>query len=279
MHRILVLLGATAAALLLSALPAVAITNGAPDGSAHPYVGVMVTQDADGTPLDACSGTLLSPTVFVTAGHCTWGAAHAEIWLDSGYPAPIPLAAGYGAEPAHPCAGVTGFPCTGDSGGAVFTHPDFSPDAFVLHDVGVVVLDRPVQLAAYGALPAENQLAGLKASAHTTFTTVGYGMQRSFPEQGRSSLKDVAIWTRMVASPHLVTIGNPSLGDQTLVLSGDASTGGTCFGDSGGPNLLGDSNVVAAVTSGGKSDTCGGTYAAFRLDLPSARNWVSGFLR
>lgn len=56
---------------------AYAITNGRPDGNAHPYVGLAVFDawvlDEEGNPVIApawrCSGTLLSPTVFLTAGH------------------------------------------------------------------------------------------------------------------------------------------------------------------------------------------------------------------
>ena len=73
----------------------------------------------------------------------------------------------------------------------------------------------------------------------------------------------------MVAHPHLIQIDNPSLGAQSLVLSNNANTGGTCFGDS---------NVIAGVTSFGKNPTCAGQGGVFRLDLPSARDWVESFL-
>jgi len=63
---------------------AAAISDGAPDGNGHPYVGLMVAQTADGTPLWRCSGTLISPTLFLTAGHCMEApAAHVEIWFDA----------------------------------------------------------------------------------------------------------------------------------------------------------------------------------------------------
>ena len=72
-------------ATLLAAGPAAAITNGQPDAGRHPYVGLMVALDEDGVPLWRCSGSLLSPTVFLTAGHCTEApAAHVEVWFDEG---------------------------------------------------------------------------------------------------------------------------------------------------------------------------------------------------
>ena len=82
MKRLLILLGVVVTVLAL-AVPVAAITRGgAPDDGEHPYVGLMVADDADGNPLWRCSGTLISPTVFVTAGHCTEApAARATIWL------------------------------------------------------------------------------------------------------------------------------------------------------------------------------------------------------
>src|SRR5918997_4413127 len=67
-------------ALVLAALaasPAAAVPYGEPDGNQHPYVGLVVFYDKDGVARNRCSGTLLSETVFLTAGHCTDGAASA----------------------------------------------------------------------------------------------------------------------------------------------------------------------------------------------------------
>ena len=80
MKRTLTLVGVLALLMAL-ALPASAITNGGPDGDDHPYVGLMVADDVDGNPLWRCSGTLISPTLYLTAGHCTEApAASATIW-------------------------------------------------------------------------------------------------------------------------------------------------------------------------------------------------------
>ena len=69
--RKLILLCAVLVTAVAWVLPASAITNGLPDGDNHPYVGLMVALDEDGVPLWRCSGSLLSPTVFLTAGHCS----------------------------------------------------------------------------------------------------------------------------------------------------------------------------------------------------------------
>jgi hypothetical protein len=200
--------------------------------------------------------------VFLTAGHCTEApAAHVEIWFQSD------------VENGRP---QNGYPTTGQVGGTPYTHPDFDTDAFYLHDVGVVVLDEPMAMPAYGALPSSNQLDALKPRRSTTFTAVGYGLQQSFPDA--ASWKEQALRIRMVAHPYLLQVNTGFTGPQSLLLSNNASSGGTCFGDSGGPNFLGSSNVVAAVTSFGINSTCGGTGGVFRVDRPDVLAFVGSFL-
>jgi secreted trypsin-like serine protease len=222
----------------------------------------MVAQDASGTPLWRCSGTLLSPTVYLTAGHCTESpAAHVEIWFAADVQSGVP---------------ANGYPTKGDVGGTPHTIPSYDPDAFYLHDVGVVVLDRPVPMATYGQLPGLNQLDALKPSRSTTFTSVGYGLQKAFPDA--ASWKESALKIRMVAHPHLLQVNTGFTGPQSLLLSNNANTGGTCFGDSGGPNFLGTSNVVAGVTSFGINPTCAGTGGVFRADRAEVLAFVNSYL-
>jgi len=277
--RRLILTAVAALTLMVAALvgSAGAVTDGEVDGNGHPFVGLMVAKDATGNPMWRCSGTLLSSRLFLTAGHCTSGAASVEIWFDSGSPTPIPLGAGYPAAGANRCAGITGYPCTGDTGGTPHSHPQYSDDYFYLYDVGVVVLDshRAYASSTYGQLPALDQLDSLKPGRHTTFTAVGYGLQKSFPSA--ASWKTVAKRTRMVAKPHLIQINKGIVGDFSLLLSNNANTGGTCFGDSGGPNFLGDSNVVAGVTSFGLNGTCAGTGGVYRIDRADDIAFLGGF--
>jgi V8-like Glu-specific endopeptidase len=259
--------------MVMSIVPmAGAVTDGVPDGNGHPYVGLMVAKDADGAPLWRCSGTLLSSTVFLTAGHCTEApAATATIWFEADVQA-------LGYDISNPNMYPNGGPTT--VSGTVYTHPLFTSNAFYLHDVGVVVLDTPVVLKVYGELPTVNQLDELKTKRglkDITFTAVGYGMQKSFPDA--AAWKDSSLKIRMVATPKLNQINVPgSTGDFSMLLSNNANTGGTCFGDSGGPNFLGNTNVVAGVTSYGKNGTCAGTGGVFRMDRQNVLDFVESFL-
>jgi secreted trypsin-like serine protease len=238
-----------------------AVTDGQLDGNGHPYVGLMVAQDSHGKPLWRCSGTLMSATVFLTAGHCTEApAAHAEIWFDADVESGIP---------------DNGYPNDGDIGGDVYTHPDYNPNAFYIRDLGVVVLDHPLRMRKYGALPRQDQLDALKPGTSTTFTSVGYGLQAAYPDA--ASWKEQSDRVRMYSTPHLLQINTGFTGDFSLLLSNNHSSGGTCFGDSGGPNFLGSSNVVAGVTSYGLNGTCGGTGGVYRVDRSWNLSWLSTF--
>ena len=256
-------LAATIAALALiglSAAPAQAITDGVPDGDAHPEVGLMVAF-VDGEPAWRCSGTLISSTVYLTAGHCTYGADHVELWFD---------------DDLRDAAAV-GYPTNGEVSGTPYTHPQYDDAAFYLYDVGVVVLDEPVLLDEYGALPTLNQLDALKTSKKAaTFTAVGYGLQKSFPDA--AAWKDQAVRLRMVSYPKLNQINTGFTGDGSLLLSNNAHTGGTCSGDSGGPNFIGDSNVIAGVTSFGLNDACAGTGGVYRVDRADDLAFITSFL-
>ncbi|MGK4004960.1 trypsin-like serine protease [Sorangium sp. So ce1036] len=263
------LVSGVAALLAMTAVPAMAITDGEEDGDGHPHVGLMVAQDADGTPLWRCSGTLLSPTVFLTAGHCTAPpAAHVEIWFDADVQSGIP---------------GNGYPLSGDASGTPHTHPSYDPAAFYLYDLGVVVLTEPMVMEEYGMLPTLDQLDSLKTRRghqDVTFTAVGYGLQKSFPDA--ASWKNEADLVRYESEPRLIQINGGLVGDFSLLLSNNAHTGGTCFGDSGGPNFLGsgpdETNVIAGVTSFALNGNCSGTGGVYRIDREDDLRWLAGFL-
>ena len=244
-----------------------AITDGSADGNGHPFVGLLVF-DVGGSPAWRCSATLLSPTILLTAGHCADGARSGRVWFEADVESNR-VALGY------PRGGSTSVEFCG-----IATHPQFGEGSFVLHDVGVVTLCRPVLRSVYGVLPGVNEFDSLKTRRgmqDVTFTAVGYGLQKSFPEA--ASFHDSFLKIRMVAYPKLNQINVPGFtGDFSMLLSNNAHTGGTCFGDSGGPNFLGSSNVVAGVTSFGINGNCAGTGGVFRMDRKNVLDFVNSFL-
>jgi secreted trypsin-like serine protease len=153
--------------------------------------------------------------------------------------------------------------------------------------VGIIRLRAPgldLPSNQYGRLPAADQLDQLKTQRgkqDVTFTAVGYGLQQSFPDA--ASFLEHNVRVRYVATPRLLQINVPGFtGDFSLLLSNNASTGGTCFGDSGGPNFLGSGNseskVIAGVTSFGINGNCAGTGGVFRLDRQNVLDFLSPFL-
>jgi Trypsin len=245
--------GIVVLASLIAAAPAGAITNGAPDGNRHPEVGALLAQQAfsDGTWAE-CSGTLISPTVFLTAAHCDEGVSQVNVTFDSSYTSPT---------------GAT-FP------GTWHADPAYSKSQSDPHDIAVVVLDSPVAGISPARLPAANSLAGL--GKNPKFTSAGYGAQAVNNGPGGKTYTYTDV--RFYATGTLNSI-TPSW----LRISQNASTGngGTCYGDSGGPNFLGagsgETNIVAATTITGDT-ACRSTNVDYRLDTASARSFLADYV-
>ncbi len=274
--RLLVLL-VLAVVFAVGVVPALAVTDGTLDGSGHPAV-VLLLMEVNGKPAFRCSGTLLSPTVLLTAGHCAGAPGEfsgMRVFTESD------VQAGIGTTNNYPNSGPNSVEAI-----AWASHPLYTSAQFFLHDVGIVVLQAPgVVLPAdqYGTLPTVNQLDSLKTKRgqqDKTFTAVGYGLQQSFPDA--ASWKTVASRTRYVANPYLVQINGGIVGDFSLLLSNNAHSGGTCFGDSGGPNFLGsgdsETKIVAGVTSFGLNGNCAGTGGVFRIDRQDVLDFINSYL-
>ena len=266
MRRNLTILGVLAL-ILAMAIPAGAITKGGErDGEDHPYVGLMVAFDVDGNPLWRCSGSLIDETTYVTAGHCTEPpAVSAQIWFDEDVESGIP---------------ANGYPFVGDVGGLVYTHPLYLPNAFYLYDLGVVKLSSGMTVARYASLPEPGDVDDLgKGRKAAEVTAVGYGLQASQQNNPTPQAHTRADRIRYQADLFVVnTVGVAGIGSipdsNSMVLSGDAKHGGTCFGDSGGPILNGD--TIVGVTSFGLNLNCAGIGGAFRIDRQLEIDWING---
>jgi V8-like Glu-specific endopeptidase len=247
MRRALAALAVVVAGVV-TASPAAAITNGTLDGNQHPSVGGLVspTQYSDGTWL-YCSATLISSTVVLTAAHCGEEGQSVTVTFDPAYQEGDRTYSGtFHADPAYP----------GNQSDA--------------HDIAVVVLDKAVKSIPPSALPTAGSLSRLPSDQ--TFTSVGYGAYEvtNSPGGHQYLYNDV----RMVATGTLNSTNKTWL---RISMNPATGNGGTCYGDSGGPNFLGTTNIIAAITITGDA-VCRSTNVDYRLDTASARDFLGQYL-
>jgi hypothetical protein len=233
-----------------------AITNGVPDGDAHPYVGVASSGDW------FCSGTLLSPTVFLTAGHCT------DAFASTGEPTYVTVDPNAGPSSVY----VTGTPHT-EPGFFNVPPQGLGVPASVGNDLGVIVLDQPIVLSLYGRLPGLGTVHG----AGLALTEVGYGAQDwATGPHGRFPL---FTFVRTRADVVLINDAN-AFGDEFARISTNpgGGKGGIGPGDSGAPAFFAGTSTIAAIGSHGPSPTAAGTAYSSRLDTAAAQAFITPFL-
>ncbi len=276
-RRALALVVSTLTALGLAAPVAHASTGGTRDtANVYSNVGLILAYGDDGGRY-RCSATLITPTVLLTAAHCTDGTVGKTLVdfdpvIAEQPPAPFPAA-------ADPAAGYTSaeIAAAGFRAGTARTHPAYSDftDLDNWNDVGVVVLDSPATGVKTSPVAGVGTLDRIKKSdlSKTLFRAVGYGTEVRKPESGpqKPTPFDFPLVRRYVDMPGqkltpqiLQTNGNPN---------DNKGTGGTCFGDSGGPVFYG--GQVVAVTSYGYTDNCRYLGGYQRVDITAAQEWLA----
>jgi hypothetical protein len=277
MRRFVATLGVTCAVVLTGGTHAQAITGDAEPDYEHPYVGVVILSDATGAPVQGCSGTLLTDSVFLTAGHCvTIGgtgttASSARVWFEQD--------AGADYDPATGTPASSGFPVSGGvPAGTILRYGPGTPTPAQAYDAGLVILDEPVtdvypDLTGYASLAGAGTLEDYVAAdpAGATVTISGYGA--SNPAGDPQQLVDER--SRLTADTEIVGLNTAETGAFSVQMAGqqDGKGGGACFGDSGGPLLLPGTDVTAAVTSTG-SPTCSGPFISYRTDTAPVLDWI-----
>jgi len=251
-------------ALLAWTPSALCVTNSSLDNNRHPNVGTIVAEyKIPGVKSSACSGTLISASVFLTAGHCVaflQGLGITQVWVtfDPVFSESSTLYLGtMHLNPLYPGRGAS------------------DPE-----DLGVIVLDGQVVGITPAALPSLGLLDRMFANGsltNTLFTIVGYGATDTVFGEGSPDANE-GKGTRRYAPEGFLAL-NPDLLrlNQNMVFG----YGGSNHGDSGGPNFLGAGNtetsIIAAITIAG--DTWGiELNVAYRLDTPEARVFLGQFV-
>jgi Trypsin len=251
-----------AVAPLFAADPASAIIGGNDDGPLHPFGACIVSRMQDGSLSDCSSGALIAPTVVVMAGHSafnrnSFGSEHYVTF-----------------DPVVDRATADLIPAT------LIPHPAFGQGG---PDVGVAILSTPVTNISPVQLPTAGLVDRLRSSgalAHGDLTIVGYGCGGPDVEvqRGERPLRDCYEDTWLTRRWARALFAGTEL-DWLQLQATDAATGSgaPCFGDSGGPVLLGDSNTVLAVMIE-VSRRCTGVTWATRLDIPAVRSFLGRFV-
>ena len=304
MHKRTVTLLVALLLLLAAMAPAQAITNGVPDGSAHPYVGQLlfyVPDEVDPRFEDPgswfnCTGTLVDEHIVVTAGHCTYaigkegasttagggtGSGGTDVWVN------------FSEEPDYSMLqpSSTFVPDRNEDRYAQWSaaldkspewreatahpHPDYDDEQFFLHDLGVLVLDSELSMSPDGDLPTEGLLDTLAEDKRQTYTAVGYGLEESRPHSALGGDRRMRATLKLVSTGGAFGLGGASA--KFSANSGRPHRGGTCFGDSGGPVFVGTSNVLVGVVSFGVNPTCAGTSGVYRIDQEDDLQFLASF--
>jgi Trypsin len=253
-------------ALVISSPRAKAITYGFVDSNnTYSNVGAFIVKSATtGKIYPICSGTMITSNVFLTASHCT--AYYTQELVPRGFTAYVSL------DQSIPFGDLTSNKTKLLAVSNVVTNPNYNQSQSDSGDIGALILRSAVR----GVTPATlsncgllDQLVAQNGLKDAVFTAVGYGLQNRVVGGGVPYFQDLNPIPRMYAFSSF-----NALNGGYLRLSQNPSTGngGTCFGDSGGPNFLNVNGrqVLAAITITGDS-VCRSTNVDYRTDTSSAQ--------
>ena len=267
---IILLLALIIAALLLTAPRAKAITYGFVDSNnVFRNTGAFIVKSpTTGNIFPICSGTMITGNVFLTASHCT--IFYERELAPAGYSVFVSL------DQSIPFGELTSNQTTLLAVAHVVTNPNYNQSQSDSGDIGVLILERNVRGVTPATLPncgLLDQLAAQNGLKNAVFTAVGYGVQNRVVGGGVPFHQDLNPIPRMFAFSSF-----NSLNGGYIRLSQNPSTGngGTCFGDSGGPNFLTVSGqqILAAITITGDS-VCRSTNVDYRTDTSSAQAFLA----
>jgi hypothetical protein len=259
-RRLILVLAPVGVALLLASGAALGITNGTPDANTHPNVGALVDVPRRGDPQPYCTGTLISPTVFLTAGHC------------------------------YPEKGNTSYVTFDEETTSTLYLGTFHDSPNGGGDIAVVVFDEPIKGIEPAQLPTEGQFDNVQKGQE--FTAVGYGGHPTRKNSGRPVIvyDDQREWA-------VSTFKSFNRYHLRLSQNQNEGYGGTCVGDSGGPNFFGayepasvdpsqgalgsvtknETDVIAGITITGDY-WCRNNSVTLRLDTKSARDFLGDYV-
>jgi hypothetical protein len=232
----------------------------------------IVKSPTTGDIFPICSGTLISPTVFLTASHCT-------VFFENDL-APLGFGAFVSFDSSIPFGDLTSnqtrlIPVT-----QVVTNPNFNQAQSDTGDIAVLLVRAndtrgltPAQLPTAGLL---DQLATQNDLKSAVFTPVGYGLQNRVTGGGPPFFQDMNPVPRMYANAGFNALNNTFL---RLSQNPAVGNGGACFGDSGGPNFLdyNGTRLLVAITITGDA-VCRSTNVVYRTDTASARNFLAPYV-
>jgi len=253
-----------------------AITNGFPDtNNTFRNVGAVFAVGTDGQAFQLCSGTLISPTVFLTVAHCALYfedfLAPQGFTLYMSFANPIPFLELTDVNALIPVTQIIPNP---NYVQATDTHPFNPHHGSDPGDLAVIILPALVTQGLTSAtlptLGLLDRLAEKNALHGAMFISVGYGSQDRFGNQSNPLPRMFAFSTVSALTPGFLQLSiNPAL-----------NNGGACFGDSGGPHFLSVDGmlIVMAINSVGGDHVCRAESGNYRLDTATARDFLQNFV-